>query len=229
MPAEVVDPVSSGTAIMSAKRRKPQRKANSGSRQSGQAPGWAWMLFGLSIGLAVALVVYLRSGGEDTLRVPASIATVVDRVRPTVPATAEPEPGPTAASGVSAEARVTSATPDSSGAEPTPVADELSFFDALPRAGVEIPASEIQARTADVVTHDYMIQAGSFRTVQEADSRRAQLALLAVDAGIESALVNGVRYHRVMIGPLSERGDINRTLRQLRDARIEYILLTLPD
>ena len=34
----------------------------------GEAPRWAWMLFGLSIGLAVALVVYLVSGDPASPR-----------------------------------------------------------------------------------------------------------------------------------------------------------------
>lgn len=217
---------------MPAKRRKSQRNGNASGPQAGSAPGWAWMLFGLSIGLAVALVVWLRSGDPETVRVPASIAAVGDRLRA---ASAAPEPALAADPPAASTLQPANAPADAdeseavAAAEPGRVSDDLSFYEALSAAGVEIPASELDTRAAEPDPGRYMIQAGSFRTFEEADGRRARLALLALDAEIRRATVNGVLYHRVMIGPLSERGQINRSLRQLRDARIEHILLTVSD
>lgn len=217
---------------MPAKRRKSQHTGRSSGPRAGSAPGWAWMLFGLAIGLAVALVVWLRSGDPEALRVPAPIAAVGDRLRAASSA-AVPAGGGDSAANVETDAATDAATNSDAMAVTEPeagfVGDDLSFYEALPAAGVEIPEREIDTRVAAAAPGRYLIQAGSFRTFDEADGRRARLALLALDAEIRRATVNGVLYHRVMIGPLSEREQINRSLRQLRDARIEHILLTVSD
>lgn len=50
----------------------------------------------------------------------------------------------------------------------------------------------------------FELQVGSFRRYEEADRRKAELALLGFSASIQSANVNGETWHRVKVGPLPE-------------------------
>jgi cell division protein FtsN len=178
------------------------------------APGWAWMLMGLSIGLAVALVVYLRSG------VPNSGSSAFASAREAPPVAQQGEAGD--AESVAAPAE-TAAAPDPdpaprSSAEPD---TELDFYDRLREIEVRIPATRPLEDRADIPPGAYKIQAGSFQTFQEADRMRARLALLGIESQIERAIVDDDLWQRVIIGPMSDRAEINRVLRTLSEQRIE--------
>ncbi|MEW6444773.1 MAG: SPOR domain-containing protein [Pseudomonadota bacterium] len=81
-----------------------------------------------------------------------------------------------------------------------PPAPVESPTDAPPRAS---DASPVQ-QSAAVVTTRFELQVGSFRRYEEADRRKAELAMLGYSASIQSANVNGENWHRVKIGPLPE-------------------------
>lgn len=206
---------------MAAKKRK----------KAEPAPGWAWMLFGLSIGLAVALVVYLTSGqavlpdivqqsvarmlpAERTERTertdlagraePAGSAELADAEQ------SAPEPQ-TPAEAVSAEVD----TSDDS---------ELSFYVDLAESTVEVNEGEFEFASEFDTPQNVIIQAGSFPSTGGADGRRANLAFLGFESRIEQAIVDGRTYHRVIIGPFSDPGEINRTLRRLSRERIDTVL-----
>ena len=68
------------------------------------------------------------------------------------------------------------------------------------------------------------IQAGAFLELDEADARQATLALLGYESHIDTAIVGGKLWFRVLIGPLTERADINRAVRRLRSEGIETAL-----
>lgn len=187
-------------------RRKKKRKQ--------AAPGWAWMLFGLSIGLAIALVVYLRGDGPMLAEPPQSARTTPVSVAPVAvqaaPAPAEPAPLATAAATTTADATMDD---DSSSAA------DLGFYQQLGEQEVEIPASEMLARDTEV--SEYTIQAGSFSTLEEADRHKARLALLGIESSIARTIVGDAIWFRVIVGPLSERGTINSVRRRLRSANID--------
>jgi len=50
----------------------------------------------------------------------------------------------------------------------------------------------------------YIIQAGSFQRMQDADRRKAELAFLGLESAIKKATVKGADYFRVEMGPLNE-------------------------
>ena len=184
-----------------AKRRRSRRKEQA-------APGWVWGLFGLSIGLAVALFVYLQSGGPRS--VPANRQAVVEDQAPP-PSTPEPAPGtPPAPAEESAD--------DTDGNEP-----RLGFYEELESFEVLVPESERLADDSTQLASEFTIQAGSFRTNAEADSRRATLALLAIESEIVPAIVQNDIWYRVIIGPLSDLREIDDVRRRLRDASIDTL------
>lgn len=168
----------------------------------GEAPRWAWMLFGLSIGLAVALVVYLISGDTDS------------RLSETATVTAErPPANRPAESGTTRRA-----------AEPAAEAEEeFSFFRLLPESEVVVPGNGSPARTAAEPAQEFIIQAGSYLEWADADRAQARLALLGIESKVERAIVGNEIYHRVIIGPLSERAEIERVVRRLNAEDIDAL------
>jgi cell division protein FtsN len=172
-------------------------------RSSDQAPRWAFMLFGLSIGLAVALVVYLVSGNPDNrLDDPAAAATE----RP--------------ASGSSATPRAArNAEPPPAGSDESE--EEFSFFRTLPESEVVVPGSGSPERGSAGPAQEYIIQAGSYSNFADADRGQAQLALLGIESKVERAIVGNEIRHRVIIGPLTDRDEIANTVRRLNAADID--------
>jgi len=174
------------------------------------------MLFGLSIGLAVALVVYLKSEGP---RVPNPITESYSVTEsPESPSRSETSPQQQSA-----------ATTDDSSAEPTGNTSEtqFSFYTELRDSEVVIPETEFDFGTDAEVIREIVIQAGAFPSIEGADRQQATIALLGIESQIVRAPVNQQIYYRVLIGPLSERGEINRILRRLRDERIDTVLREL--
>ena len=191
--------------------RRPQN-----SRHREPAPGWVWMLFGLSLGLLVATGVYLRSP-----HAPAHTGAV--------PTTAAPRDK-------KSESRERQAAKP---ATPQPPATEddkrFQFYDILPQFEVVVPradprggAAPVAARAAPVQQPGrFLLQAGSFSTPAEADRLQATLALRGIESRVQQATVDGNAFYRVQIGPFDELDALNRTRRQLLDAGIEALPLKL--
>ena len=81
--------------------------------------------------------------------------------------------------------------------------------------------------TGDDVT-GYVLQVGSFRDFSSADEVKAQLALLGVFADIQRVMLNeqDVR-HRVRLGPYTSVDEMRDVRRRLRDNNIEFMLIEL--
>ncbi|MBT3205807.1 MAG: hypothetical protein HOM14_00595 [Gammaproteobacteria bacterium] len=98
---------------------------------------------------------------------------------------------------------------ESSGINTKPVFD---FYTVLPERKMDI--QEVQNSEPDVPNvsnkekasaNRYIVQAGSFQKMQDADRRKAELAFLGLEAAIKKATVKGTDYFRVEMGPLSEK------------------------
>jgi cell division protein FtsN len=49
----------------------------------------------------------------------------------------------------------------------------------------------------------YILQAGSFKSIKDADTARARILLLGLNPQIKTVKINGIRHHRVLLGPFS--------------------------
>lgn len=188
-------------------------------RRSEPAPGWAWMLFGLSIGLAVALVVYLKTGGQYLPNPAGPVAAQVEAPAAGTAARSQPRPEP-----ADLPEEAPSQVPDDETG-----GTELSFYTDLGESEVVVREGEFDFASLSDPPQAVMIQAGSFPAIQRADLRRSELALIGIESAIDPAVVGGVTYYRVNVGPLSERGEINRILRRLREKGIENFLRAVTD
>ena len=169
-----------------------------------------WMLFGLGIGLSVALAIYMKD------REPRS------EVRLPVP-----EP-----------ASMTSTIDDSNDEEaPNPEGQperRFDFYDMLPNFEVIIPEQEPDVRQdmgpqAVEKPGIYVLQAGSFIEYGDADRRRAQLALQGIESRIQRVTIDDKTYHRVRIGPTRDLNELNLLRSRLHQAQIDVLRIRLGD
>jgi cell division protein FtsN len=187
------------------------------------------MILGVFIGLVLGLVAALAIAFY--LNRAANPFASRDRPATVQPAPAAPTPigttpfavpsGPAAAPngpGVTKPA----AAPAAAEAETRP---RFDFYTILP--GVEQPATDqdLRDRGADprAATRDlFFLQAGAFQNAQDADNLKARLALLGLEASIQTANLGekGV-WHRVRLGPYEDADALGRVRSQLAGSGIE--------
>jgi cell division protein FtsN len=198
-------------------------RRNRNSRSKHSAPGWVWMLFGLTIGLVVAAGVYFRG----------AVPTPGAASSPAAPAAAKAEAAkPATAAASPRERRATEAAR----AEPAkPNEPRFDFYEILPQFEVVVPEAETAAAPRPVARSQpveepgsYVLQAGSFSAIGDADRVKASLALLGIESRIQRVEIDDEVFHRVRIGPISDLSQLNRVRRQLRDAHVDAMLMKLP-
>jgi cell division protein FtsN len=110
---------------------------------------------------------------------------------------------------------------------------KFEFYTVLPEQNLSKPASKVDnskqtaSRTDSNTRTDYFIvQAGSFRNEADADQRRAELILLGLDPKIDQVTNQAGRWHRVFVGPLSERSEAERIKALTASQNIETLILS---
>ena len=190
------------------KKRRPAR------RKKQQAyPGWVWMIFGLAIGLSVAFAVYVKDRDPE--------ATTVARQTP--PASMQ---GAIDDNGENASDEVAD--------EPESPKDRFDFYKMLPAFEMSVDsAGPVESRDVEPQAIEepgvYMLQAGSFSTHNDADRRKATLALHGIEARVQRANVENRDYYRVYIGPIDDLDQLNVTRSRLRAANIDVMRIRLVD
>jgi cell division protein FtsN len=191
-------------------------------RPAPRTPGWVWLLAGLLMGLTVALLVYLGGFTISELR--------NSRTTPVQTETSPP-----------IDARSASKPPQPQPLPETPptAKPRFDFYTILPEMEVAVPeqeppksasnlSGEAQGEGAAPVDKPgaYILQAGSFRSLEEADKLKASLVLLGVEAGIQTVTVNNKdTWHRVQIGPYNDLAEVNQVRARLKQNNIEVVLL----
>lgn len=190
--------------------RKKRKRSTQKSAKDENYPGWAWGVFGLAVGLSVAAAIWVSDR----------------RAAPATPVTAAP---------VAEQPAVATAPPanyDNNGEfadpEPDKKVSRFDFYTMLPEAEVLVTdvdpdiAADKQP-VAVVKPGRYVLQAGSFSTYEDADRRRAQLALHGIESRIQRVTIDDATYHRVRIGPISDLDELNVLRSRLRTANIDVM------
>jgi len=104
----------------------------------------------------------------------------------------------------------------------------FEFYKILP--GVEEPATEQQVREAQqrpaAEKEAFFLQAGAFQNAPEAEHRKADLALLGVEATIQTTVMPDKSvWHRVRVGPYTAVEEINRVRDVLKQGGVETTLI----
>lgn len=189
------------------KKRKKRRSAARSKKH--EYPSWVWMLFGLAIGLSVAFAIYVRDDRPPARvsadsRGPASLESAIDNN------------GEVATESVDVEAKES----------------RFTFYNVLPNFEVVIPEQELDV-TADLEPQAvmqpglYVLQAGSFSRLEDADRRRAELALQGIESNIQRVTIDDKTYHRVRIGPTDDLEELNMLRSRLRAAKIDVLRIRL--
>ncbi|NND68861.1 MAG: sporulation protein [Halioglobus sp.] len=118
--------------------------------------------------------------------------------------------------------------PDANPAAATPE-PSYEFYTVLPEQSyeVDIPPRAVEP-AADIATparETYLLQAGSFRTLEDADRRRAQLLLLGLAPTVQESDTENGRWHRVYLGPFDRRAEALDARKQTASAGIDTLLL----
>ena len=102
-------------------------------------------------------------------------------------------------------------------------APNYDFYKVLPGGA---PSALPQAPNAAANPPEYYLQAGAFQNPADADNLKAQLALLGVEAAIQTRELGdkGV-FHRVRVGPFRAVDEINRTRALLTQNNIPVTLI----
>lgn len=209
-----------------AAKKRTQRRRRSGNAPKRHAapsrgtPGWVWMVLGIAIGITVAVAVWVLRPAER------------DRVRVVTPDPRAPE---------------AQATRDQNGGVKLPPKEEarFSFYDMLPSYEVVIPREEIegnrdQARKAEpdpreaspkntpalAEEGDYIIQVGSYRRREDAESQRAQLALIGLEGRVETVTINDNQtWYRVRVGPIADAPRVHSVMMRMEEHGMDDVLV----
>lgn len=92
---------------------------------------------------------------------------------------------------------------------------KYDFYTVLPEMEVVIDKNEITPASQREPA-SYILQVGSFKSRQDAESLKAQLALLGQMAHIQTLEVNQTRWHRVRLGPFDSARRADSVKRQLQ-------------
>lgn len=212
--------------------RKPARKTT--PAKGGGLPGWAGIVVGLAIGLVVAAFVWIER--------PAPAMQLGKTANTTTPSSA-------AANAVSSgkdDAKKPIALPP----KQTP---RFAFYEMLPSYEVVIPREDAAASAksgnpsssassaiaaAIAAPGQYLIQVGAYKTRDEAEKGRANLALLGVESKIEQVTINSssnsignssgdqsTNWFRVRIGPEDDLAKAQEILQRLENNDIKGMLI----
>ena len=233
---------------MAARRGKSQARRNG----SNGLPGWAWLVIGVLVTLAVVLAVprILKSeGGADGFfrpkpnpdAQPAATNEDGEAIAPdTTTDSAKPEadkpkqtqydfytllPGEgvqmsdaelAASAKAEAEAQAKAAqqqatagtTPNADGSLPAPIAETPTATSAATTATTTSTAATTTTAAASTDDSRYLLQAGAFGASGDAETVKAKIAMLGLNARVESAQIGGKTVYRVRMGPYGSASEL---------------------
>ncbi|MFM2262199.1 MAG: hypothetical protein RI959_875 [Pseudomonadota bacterium] len=188
-------------------------------------------IIGLLVGLGVALgvAVYVTKVpvpfmDRDVQRKPDQEAQEVERNKnwnpnatlSTKPAPAKVEPAATPTAPEPAPAPA--APPTTSKAKPDALGDLIQS-----KAQTPGPAAKVEAQVVDPFV--YFVQAGAFRSQDEAEAQRAKLALGGFDAKVSEREQAGKAVYRVRLGPYSQKTEAESMTDNLKNQGFDTALV----
>jgi cell division protein FtsN len=191
------------------RRRKPTAGASRHDEQ--QSAVWLGLMVGLAIGLLVAFLIYLKQADKPS------------------------SPDPTAAENIPKKIPVPPKPEDLI----VPTIDaKYDFYKLLPNQTVDVPTGEYQDKKKNTTVlipaikpitsnskKGFTLQAGSFRKSEDADRRKAQLAMMGLEAHVEKVRLRAGNTHRVIIGPYATAPQAQRIKMQLHHQSIQTVLV----
>lgn len=237
---------------MATKRGKSQARRTAGNR--GGMPGWAWLVLGIGLALAVVLIApkLMKTGGGDGFFRPkpnpdATPASNSDGEEDGL-AAGDGNALPTPASRTGArptrydfykmlpgnevqmsDAEIAAIAREEAARKPAVAQPPSSAPDAASTAAAATgaPAAPPAAAAPRVTTADapYLLQAGAFGAPADAEATKARVALLGLSARVEAAQINGRTVYRVRMGPYATAAGLAEAKRKLANGGLPAMAL----
>ena len=180
-------------------RRTTKRQTKKRPTHQG-APGWLWLLAGLLLGALSMMLIQLSEVTEEDV----------------------------AKAAIEADSNAQKDAQEDSGAKP-----RFDFYTLLRDSEVIVPDTpetsdhSISGNYCNVCSDDvFLLQVGSFKNSHDADSLRARLLLLNLSASIETVSPRrNETWHRVLVGPFSDRSKLADARSRLSGNGIDSLLL----
>ena len=189
-------------------------KSTSAARSRGSKRSGSSLLVGILVGLVLGLGIAL------------GVAWYINKVPSPFSGRAAPPTPPAPLPRVETKAPKTAKVEEKSPKEEKP---RFDFYDILPgskEATPEKTPKESAKGSTGGSKEAFFLQAGSFQNAPDADNLKARLALLGVEAAIETtALPDKGVWHRVRIGPYTSVEELNRTRDTLKQNGVQTSLV----
>jgi cell division protein FtsN len=181
-------------------------------------PGVLSQRGGMLLGFVIGLVVGLAIAVAVALFISNAPLPFVTKVRP-----------PSTSSALPADGKMPDPNKGLNLAPPAPPAAAGAPPAVPPATGEPTPATpEAAAAKQEAVEGSrFLLQAGAFKSAEDADGMRAQLAMLGLDARIFPIEQGGQTLYRVRLGPYGQLDDVNRVRKLLADNSIEAQIVRL--
>jgi len=189
---------------------KPAARRRRRSARSKSSPRWSWLLGGLIAGILASYAVYLTA----TRNVADKAEQAAQKPAAPAPKTAPPK---------------TAAMDDKEAREKA----RFDFYTLLPEMEVKIGKDTLDAARGGnsrkpESNGPFVLQVGSFRSYGEADNLKARLALIGVQASIQTVIISDDNtWYRVRVGPYKNLKDLEQARTALQRNDVEYMLLGL--
>lgn len=189
---------------------------------------WQWLLAG---GLVLCFVVFLVVLRSKTPTGPVPDGNFTPLTQPGN--AAAPADGKKTAPPAAAETAQTQAKDNPLREPAKPAKPRFQFYTVLPEKEVIIPEAEVKARKQEEKQGKapplpsgevFMLQIGSFKTLAEADRLKAQLAMLGVEAKIETAQIGTATWNRVKVGPFASMAGADKIRGTLRQNNVDSVI-----
>lgn len=110
--------------------------------------------------------------------------------------------------------------------DPSPT---YEFYTTLPNQRVgdlSVPTMPSSRPSTTIDTDYFIVQAGSFKNSADAEKRRAELILLGLDPTIDQVSNQAGDWHRVYLGPLTQRAEVDRVKALTASQNIDTLILS---
>lgn len=182
-------------------------------------------IIGLVIGLGIAVVVAMiitktatpftnKGGKSDKVDVP-----VTQMQDPNKPLYGNKDAVNQAAKEVAGSKAAETVKPVASGVPAAPVT--------APTSSAAAPAATVAASKPEVADDKYIyhLQIGAFKEVAEAESARAKLALVGLEASVSEKNNDGTVLHRVRVGPFDHLDAMNKMRAKLSENGVDTVIV----
>ena len=182
---------------------RPKPAASARSQHGGLSLKWILSL--AAVGGFIGFIVYLNS-------LPTSTPTSPHSQQPAVTEKPAQKPAKTPAETAKEE--------DKPG---------FRFYEMLPESEVVPPKVEEYTPGPAQTDFNYLLQSGSFRSKEDAERQRAQIAFQGLRASTQRIdLDNGSVWYRVNVGPFTSRSQMNSAIDKLVSLNIQPLVRKIP-